>query len=309
MKRRISLMLAAIFAILLFPATALAADNTSDSFMLRVGGTTTVAATEQLDTVIIIDGDAVIDGTVDDTLWVVSGDAIVNGQVNGNITVIDGTLTLGPTANVDDVVLMRSDLTRDPAAIVNGSIDERSEFFNFGWGDELFSFVFWIGSTVALVIAGLIITALVGRRVAAAATTLTARPLESFVFAILLWIVLPILGVISILTIIGIPLGIMLLLSAPIIWIIGYTVAGARLGEVITPRLGLGGRMDRPFWEVAVGIVVFQLIGLIPFGGGLIVGLAGFIGSGAMVYLAYHSRSERRANATPTVQGPAPAAQ
>jgi len=310
MKRRISLMLAAIVAILLLPATALAADNTSDSFMLRVGGTTTVPATEQLDTVIIIDGDAVIDGTIDDTLWIVSGDAVVNGQVSGDITVVDGTLTLGPTANVDDVMLIRSDLVRDPAAIVNGDVNERSELINFGWGEELFSFAFWLGSTVALVIAGLIVTALVGRRITAAAGLLTGRPLESFAFALLLWIVLPVLGVIAIITIIGIPLGIMLLLSAPIIWVIGYTVAGARLGMVIAPRLGFGGHPEHPAGEAAIGIIAFQLIGLIPFGGGIVVGLAGFLGSGALIYLAYRSSSRRRADATPAAPlGPTPAAQ
>lgn len=305
MKRKILLLIAAMAAILFLPATALAAENTSDSFMLRVGGTTTIAPTEQLDTVIVIDGDAVIDGTIDDTLWVVSGDAVINGQVNGDITVIDGTLTLGPTANVHDVTLMRSDLTRDPAAVVTGDVSERSELVNFGWGDELFSFAFWIGSTIALLVAGLVVTALLGRRVTAAANTLTARPVESLVFAILLWIALPVLGVISILTIIGIPLGLMLLLSFPIIWMVGYTVAGARLGAVITPRLSLGGHPERPFWEVAAGIIAFQLIGLVPFIGGVVVGLAGFIGSGAIVYLAYRSRSERRASATPTIQGSA----
>lgn len=308
MKRRLYFVLASLVMMLILPATVLAAETAnSDEFMLKVGGTTTIAATEHLDTAVIIDGDAIIDGTIEDTLWVISGNVTINGRVNGEITVIDGVLTLSSTATVKNVSLIRSDITRDPAATITGKLSERSEFVNFGWGRDLFSFAFWIGSTIAILVAGLIFTAIAGRHVFNAAGNLTRRPVESIISAILLWIGMPILGVLAILTLIGIPLGIMLLLSLPIIWIAGYTVAGMSLGQVIGPRLKLTSGPEHAYRNVMIGLITFQIIGLVPFVGGLIVGLAGFVGSGAMIYLAYRARSERRASATPVLNEPAPA--
>lgn len=299
----------AAMTIFALPATVLAAENgKSDEFMLKVGGTTTIAALDQLDSAVIVDGDAIIDGTIEDSLWVISGDVTINGRVNGEVTVIDGVLTLGSTATVKNVSLIRSDLVRDPAATVTGKLSERSEFVNFGWGREIFSFAFWIGSTIAILVAGLIFTAVAKLHVVSAAGRLTGQPVESTISALLLWIGTPIVAILSILTLIGIPLGIMLLLSLPLVWIAGYTVAGMRLGQVGGPWLNLSDGSDHAYRNVTIGLILFQLVGLVPFIGGLVVGLAGFVGSGALVYLAARGRANTQTSTIPVLSDPAPAA-
>ena len=54
---------------------------------------------------------------------------------------------------------------------------------------------------------------------------------------------------------------------------------------------------ERPYLPVTIGLVAFQVIGLIPFAGGLVVGLAGFAGSGALVYRIYRNRRGAREQA------------
>jgi hypothetical protein len=298
--KRLILVLSAMVLMLILPATVLAANSpNSDEFMLKVGGTTTIGSAEQLDSAVFIDGDAIIDGTIEDSLWVISGNVTINGRVSGEITVIDGVLTLGSTATVKNVSLIRSDLVQDPSAAITGKLSERSEFVNFGWGREIFSFAFWIGSTIAILVAGLLFTLLAKRHVISAAGNLSGRPVESIISALILWIGTPIVAILSILTIIGIPLGIMLLLSLPLIWIAGYTVAGMLLGQIVGPRVNLSGGPEHAYRNVIIGIILFQIIGLVPFVGGLIVAVAGFVGSGALVYLASRGRSVQRASAVP----------
>ena len=58
-----------------------------------------------------------------------------------------------------------------------------------------------------------------------------------------------------------------------------------------------------------VGLVLLQLIGLVPFLGGFVVFLAGWIGSGALIYLGFRGWSDRRpADVAPVGPAAMPAA-
>ena len=70
-----------VFALLL-PAIASADDGKEDNGLtLRVTGDVTVAKGETVGAVVVIDGNATIDGTVTDSLTVINGTAIVTGTV------------------------------------------------------------------------------------------------------------------------------------------------------------------------------------------------------------------------------------
>jgi hypothetical protein len=307
--KRLGLFLSVVLlAFLLLPATAKAADNENDDFLFRVGGATNIAAGDQVGTVIMINGDAVIDGTVTGTLVVVDGDATINGRVEDDVVVVRGTLNLTSTAQVDNVTLVRSDLNRDPAAVVTGDITKRSQFANFGWGTAVFSLIFWLGTTIAVLVFGLLFAAVAGRQLTAAATRLSNQPGRSLLTAALTWILLPIAAVIVMLTIVGIPLGLAILLSLPLLWLLGYAVAGSLLGRTIIGRAMSVERANHPYWPTVLGLIDFQVIGLVPFLGGLIVGIAGSIGAGALILLAIRSRHEPSPQPMGQVAGPAPAA-
>lgn len=284
-----------LLALLLAPATALAqaATEDSDSFIVHVNTPTTVAAGQAMGSVIVIDDNAVVDGTVKDTLWVVNGTATVNGTVDGDVLMINGTLNLAAGSTVKNVTLIRSDLTRADGATVTGDINERSELVSFGWGEAIFSFVFWIGVTIVLLLAGLAFAAVGGHQLVESGHALTAHPLESFLTALATFILLPILAVIAIITLVGIPLGLVIfMVLIPLLVLLGYIVAGERLGEWLVTVTGA--RLGR-YAAVLVGILALQVVGLIPVLGGLLVVLATFFGSGALVYRLYRQRRPRAA--------------
>jgi hypothetical protein len=313
MIRRIAFLV--VFAALLWPVSAAAqtaGDSDDDDVLIRVNGPITVAQNEVLDVVIGISNVVTIDGVVRDTLLVIDGTATVNGRVDSEVVVINGTLTLGPAATVDEVTLVKSDLNRDPGATVTGEIEERSELFNvsFGWGAFVFSLFFWLSMAIVVLVAGILFAVFGARQLVGAAAVLTGRLGPSIVTALVIWIGLPILAVLVLFTVIGIPLGLAILIFLmPVLWFLGYLVAGTRLGLAIVRTPDPVAARGKLVLAAILGLVIFQLIGLIPFVGGLIVFLAGWLGSGALVYLAYRSWSGRQpAGAAPTAPVAVPAA-
>ena len=56
--------------------------------------------------------------------------------------------------------------------------------------------------------------------------------------------------------------------------------------------------LDRPYLEAVLGVVIFQLIGLVPIVGGIIIALAGLFGAGAIVVHTWRRIGTPRHRAT-----------
>lgn len=256
-----------------------------DDLIFRANGDVTVARDEVIEAVIVANGNARVEGSVTSTLWVISGDAIVEGSVGDDVIVIDGTLELTRGAEVENVTLIRGTLERADGAIVSGTITEQNALISLGWGAAVFSMVMWLGVTLALVVAAVVFAAVAGRQLAGAGEVVRHRFGASIVTALVLWIALPILAVMAFVTIVGIPLGVsVFLLVLPVLWIAGYLVVTTRVGDAVLGWAGMDERPQRLVIAAAIGVVLFQVIGLIPGIGPLIVALSGVIGSGALVY-------------------------
>lgn len=273
--------------ILLFPglAAAQAVDIDDDGLFLRVSGDITVAADERVDNVIVVDGNAVVNGTVTETLMVISGDATVDGTVEGDILMIDGTLRLEANSTVDDVTLIRATLDRADGATITGDLTEQDDFASFGWVGAVFSFAMWVGVTLVLVVAALVFALAGGGQLTASGELLRRRPLQAILAGIALFVGLPILAFLAFVTIIGIPLSVVILLVVlPALWVLGYIVSGTWIGRKATAALGQADRPYRPLLAAALGVLVLQVIGLIPALGPAVTLIAGMIGAGALVY-------------------------
>ena len=300
-RRAMLILIAVVLALL--PHPTLAQDPEDEGgLLLRLNGDARVPAGEVSDTLIVLNGDAVVEGTVTGGLVVVNGDATVNGSVEEDVVVINGTVTLGDAARVGgDLSLVRSDLTRAPGAVVEGTVEERSEF-GFRRAGAVFSFLAWLGFTIVVLLAGLLFAAVAGRQLSGAAALLTGAVGGTLLGALVVWVGLPLLAVLAFVTLVGIPLGIALLLFLlPALWFLGYLVAGAHLGGWLLGLLHRPVAADHPYLAVLLGVLVLQLVLWIPVLGGLVWVLAGVLGAGALALLAWRAWQGRGA-ATP---GPA----
>lgn len=294
----------------LIPASVFAQqamDDSDDSFILQINRPATVATGDMVDVVVVIDDNAVIDGQVTDTLVVINGTATVNGSVTGDIVVAEGSLVVSDGATVNDVSLFRSDMTQGANATVTGDITEENSYTGVGWGLTIFSVVFWIGTTIAILLAGFAIMALFGRQLDVAVQTINRRPMESVVSGLVTWVLVPILAILTFITIIGIPIGIgLLIVVIPLLALAGYMVAAYWLGLRVVTMANL--RWGR-YLALLTGLVILALVNLLPWFGGVVTFIATLFGTGALVYALYRSRRREEPMATvpiaPTMEGPA----
>jgi cytoskeletal protein CcmA (bactofilin family) len=281
------LALAAVaLALLLAPGQALAQEQKED-VSVRVNGTVNLAADERVDILVAVDSPAQVAGTVRDTLVIVNGTATISGDIGRDAIVFNGTLQLEPTAQIGgDVVLINGELSRADGAVIGGSVVERS------WtsvGAELgrvtaaVSFVAWLGMSLLLIIVALGWAAIGGQQLSSIAGLLGARPGLTAGVAAIFWVAVPIVAIVAFVTVIGIPLAAFLALLAPLLWILGYVTAGTRLGFFIADLRHTMPDLTHPYLEAVLGVVILQLIGLIPVVGGIVVALAGLLGAGAIV--------------------------
>ncbi|HXH20389.1 MAG TPA: polymer-forming cytoskeletal protein [Dehalococcoidia bacterium] len=293
MKRTAVFLAALVVALMPFPAQAQEED---EGFVLRVRGDVRIARGEVVETVIVINGNAFVEGTVTGGLVVIDGTASVTGEVRGGTTVISGNLELRDGARVHDVTLVRSDLQRSGGATITGNLRERENLvFPGAWA--VVSILAWLGLTVAVIAAGLVFAAIGGRQLQAASLSLTEAAGSAVVAAVVLWVGVPVAAFMVMATLVGIPLGIgALLFLLPAMWLLGYIAAATRLGMLVAGQGG--GESPHPYAAAAVGLLITQLVAIVPGLGALVVGLAGLWGAGGIALVAYRAaRGTRRAPA------------
>lgn len=281
-----------LLVVLLLPASFAAAQSADDdgTFVLQVNQPVSVGAGQVIDSVVIFDDTVTIDGRVAESLWVINGDAVVNGEVPGDVVVFSGTLTLGPEATVGNVSLFSSDMTRADGAMITGDLHDGATTQMLTGAMAFFSVAFWIGTAIVTVLVGLAFVALAGRLLARSTETIMERPLESGVTGFATWVVLPILAIVAFVSLIGIPVGLAIVLVViPLLALLGYIVAAFFVGTWLAALAKIeAGR----YLVVVAGVIALQLLGLVPWLGGLVVFVATMLGTGALLYRLWHDRRD-----------------
>lgn len=297
--------------ITLVPGVALAQETgTRDDFLLRIDGPVRLGPDEVAGTVMVISDDAVIEGVVEDTLIVIDGTATVSGRVDADVIMVNGTLNLEPTARVNDVSLFDSQITEAQGSTITGTITRASDV-QWGWGLTVFSIIWWFAVTIVLLAAALLFAAIGGRQFTEAGSAIVRRPGETILSALIVGIGFPILAIALLVTVLGIPLGLgLLVFILPALWFLGYLVSGMQLGASVLTALGRSVNSEHPYLAALLGVLILQIVGLIPFLGPLIGFLAGVIGAGALALVAWRAwRGTGPARGEPAPAGrPAPTA-
>jgi hypothetical protein len=279
--------IAVALASLLAPVQVLAQEKTDDVYV-RINGTVDLATGESVDKLVAINSETQVAGTVRDTLVIVNQTTTVSGDVGRDAIVFNGTLRLEPTAQIGgDVVLINGQLSQVEGAVIGGRVVERSGASigaEFNRATAAFSLIAWLGMTLLFVVMALGWAAVGGRQLSHVAGLLGARPGLAAAAAVISWIVVPIAAFLAFVTVIGIPIGITLVLVVlPLLWGLGYVTTGTRVGFFLADLRRTAPDLGHPYLEAVLGVVILQLIGLIPIVGGIVVALAGLFGAGAIV--------------------------
>ena len=269
--------------------------------LVRVNGDLDIAATETVENAVGFNSRVTVDGTVLDRLTVIGGSATVNGAVGGELQVVNGTLKLGPNARVGEVVLTNSTMSEDAGAAVSGDVS-RGPGRSFSLLGSLFSTLWWFGITLLALLAAVVVAFVAPTLSRLAGQSLTREVGGTIAASALLWIGLPLLGLLLVFTIVGVPVSLAIWFGLmPLLWLVGFAISSIRVGDEIAVRAnpGMAGRSS--VGPAILGVLVLRLVGLVPVIGGLVVFLAGILGAGALAWRLWRERQTTKATPLPPV--------
>jgi len=275
-------LLAALLAICcLVPAATASADATSDGDdRIILVGSVLVDRDETAGDVFVLDGDVTVRGTVTGDVVVVDGDVTIRGTVEGDVYTVAGLATLGRAGRVQgDLVYADEEPVQTPGSQVGGDVEK----FDIGEAGILGAIGAFIAITISMFLLGLLLLLLAPRAGDAVARTAKAKSLVSFGVGLLAFFLIPIVAVAALFTVVGIPLGLILLLLVIPLYAISYVTAAFALGR----RILKGARI----LAFLAGLVILGLLTLIPIAGGLIGFLAVVYGLGLLLMTLFRARS------------------
>jgi hypothetical protein len=216
------------------------------------------------DYVVVGDGDLFVSGRVTKGVVVVHGDAHISGRVHGDVVALTGRVIVTPTASITGDVVSRRE-PRVARGTVEGDVrgvDLRGIFTGIIIG---FLAYLWLSVTISMAVLGLFFVWLLPR---AADTAVAAgkRISASIGWGALVGLVGPMVAIVVLVTVVGLPLGFTMLSGLNVLAPLGYVV-----GCLILGRIWVKGRSNRArVGAFFAGFGVLRLLALIP-GLGLVV--------------------------------------
>ena len=293
---------AAVFIFLASPAFAQDGGPDADrDDQIVLTGSLTVASGETVDTALIFDGPATVDGTVRDDLVVFNGDTEVSGSVEGDIIVTNGDLVVRSGATVGGDLITSATPEIEDGATVRGS--RRSVTTTVDWDVTWFAgrFIWWLGYSVSVLILGLLLLAFAPRIDDGILEGIRTRLGATIGWGAALFFLVPIAAGVLLFTVVGTPLGLFVLLGLALIYTVGYTATIVGVGRML---MGSSSK----YVAFLVAWLILRGIALVPVLGGLTWFLASAWGLGMLAVAIRGSRSPSAMAAAPPPPPPMPVA-
>ena len=218
----------------------------------------------------------------------------IGGEVRGNVDVTAREVQVLDTAKIGGSLTYHSPQPAkiDPAAQITGGVNHSADTFRKGVVEarraaQVFGAL--LGTAVLLLIGGLFILLFPDFAVAAGRNMLS-HPLKSLVLGISVLLIVPLLIVILLLTVIGIPLALAVIPLFPLVVLLGYVVAGVFLGDwllALVRRRKTAGRVLR-FFSVVISLGLLTWVATFEYGSWAIL-LALVLGLGAFALQLYRT--------------------
>ena len=309
MRRLFGIAATMVVALLLLAPVALAADPFPNTgrVLVSTGGDITLPAGEQADAVIVVNGTATILGEAN-TVVAVDGAANLMGARTETVIAVRSPIEIGPDTVVQgDVMTLDSLVHRSGNAEVQGEVKDLASFL-IGIGVVLAPalVLLWIGFGLATIVAGLLLAGLAARQVRETEALISHEPVQTLAAGIVGLFAFPIVAVVLIITVVGAPLGVGILLMAwPLAAFLGYLVAGIWIGDWVLRRTAPERLQERPYLAAAVGVLILEVLAIAPVLT-LVTGIASLFGFGAVLLLSLRTLRSR-SSSQPTVPGSLPA--
>ena len=245
----------------------------------------------------VISGDLILGAGVTRVNGQIGGDVmggadtiIISGTVDGSVQVELKRLTLAPDAEIGGDLVYTSD---NEANILSGATVSGTTTRNLPERDERawpflpvlagLAVVWKILSFLMILLLGILLIILAGGRLTAMSDYIQSNPWHSLWWGIVIFVVAPAAAVLAIMTVVGLPLGLISLALYGMALYLSQVPVALLIGRLII-------RQNRPLESrgmmigaLALGLFVLFLLGLIPFAGWIIGLLTIIFGLGTLV--------------------------
>ncbi|HMJ37679.1 MAG TPA: polymer-forming cytoskeletal protein [Baekduia sp.] len=301
-RAAIAALLLALAALLLAAGSARAATD-----HVVITGGAVVGAGQTAGDVVVLDGPVSIAGHATGDVVSVSGPIRVTGQVDGDLIAVSDRAVLGPSARVGgDLRYGDERPVLAPGASVGGTVSKEdwADTAN-GWG-WVSAIGWWLAVSVSTLIVGALLAWLAPGELYAAERALREHLGAAVGWGVAIAIGVPLLAILALATLVGIPFGIALLLAAVPVLLIAYATTAWVVGRRV-----LRNRSASPWTALLVGWAILRVLALIPVAGAIVGLAATVVGLGALAVALWQARRPGAPAARPEVPAagrPAPAA-
>jgi hypothetical protein len=228
----------------------------------------------------------------------------IDGEVGGDLRVVASSIELGPQARIGGRLIYRSPQPAqiDPAAVIAGGISYTPLIWPAEPVQPLAHLAAWVSAAVLvlslLVVGAVMVVAFPGFS-AGAAQTIATDPWKCLALGFALLLCIPAAAIVFMVTVIGVPLGLLLLLLYPALLLLGYLSGALFLADRLMrwsaklPRAAKReGMAVRPAWRfaaLATVLLILLLLIQVPFLGVPVTLLVLLLGMGAFWLRAYRS--------------------
>lgn len=236
-------------------------------------------------------GSMTVDGQVGGSLRAFGERLTVNGTVEGDLQFAGEEIRLGPGARIGGKVSYRGDgrVRVDPTAQVAGGIRKSTDGRDWEHLSHGATIVGGITISLGMLVLGALLVLLLPRFSREAAAAIRQKPWQSLALGFAMLVGVPVLLVVLVITLIGIPLAVLLAFAYGALLVIGWLVAALFLGDTVLGSIDAK-KLDSAWWRalsLLLAIVAIAFVRHVPVVGPLAWGLLFLAGIGAFTLRAW----------------------
>ena len=263
-------LLISVLAVLAAAAPAHANDD-----QILITGDVVVERGETVGDVVIIDGSVQVRGRVTGDLIAVSAPVRINGPVEGDVVGLAERVVIGPGGRVGGDLRWAD---KDPVITVPGAVGGKTEKLDFDdyftpWGVLAAWLGLWLAMSISTLLLGLALLWLAPRSLEAALEMARTQTGQAIAIGLAVFFGLPAVAVLLMITVLGLPLGIALLLALLPIYALGYATSAFLRGRAIVPPPTSRFLAFLAGWGILRAVALVPGLGILAWFGATVFGL------------------------------------
>lgn len=262
--------------------------SVADNAMIAGGTITTSSKSDVGGDLNAAGGSIEIAGHVGADLSCDGGSVVVCGTVDGNATISANDIRILKSARIQGDLEYTSDKEIEiPAGTVMGDVvykrsEKKVEDTYSKTRSSIISFL-------SILLIGLLMVRFTGNTTIRVSDTIATQILKSLGSGVLLLIAIPLIAMILMITVIGLPLGLIVLFTYIVILYISKIFAGLAIGRSIVTYVKK--EISSPYWHLVVGLIIIVFATRLPLVGFLISLIVILTGLGAL-FMTWKSMSD-----------------